>query len=400
MSELETASPPIRLSPEAPVLPVIHSESELHQAITHLKSGIGSIAIDAERASGYKYFQRAYLIQLFRTGSPIALIDPINLDLTPLADLLNQTPWILHAATQDLPCLNELGLYPPELFDTELAAKLAGLPKVGLASLTENLLEISLAKEHSAVNWSIRPLESDWLNYAALDVELLPALKIELESLLAKQNRTQWAEQEFANLKNFKPNPPRSEQWRRTSGMHELPSRRQKAVVKELWQVRDTLARELDLAPGRLINDRALIAIAKISDKSVTHDQIRKLIRGPALDYLSIWISAINTAKELPDSSLPKAAKREDSIPNPKSWEELNSDAFDRWNKYRPATNALASDLSLSPEVLISPDALRRFCWEGQIGLTQEEINQRLLSLGVRDWAASIISSKFAEINL
>lgn len=400
MSEEVEVRPPIREAPITPVLPIISDASALNHAIEQLTLGTGSIAIDAERASGYKYFQRAYLIQLYRLGAPIVLIDPIDLDLTVLQNLLNQTPWILHAATQDLPCLNELGLYPPELFDTELAAKLAGLPKVGLATLTETLLEVSLAKEHSAVNWSIRPLQQDWLNYAALDVELLPELKFKLELLLQEQDRLSWANQEFELLKNFKPNASRPDQWRRTSGMHELPSRRQKAVVRELWLKRDELAQQLDLSPGRLINDRVLVALAKSAAKPVTKEQIRKSMRGVALDYLDIWLNAILTAQQLSEAELPKAARREEAIPNPKSWEEMNPAAFSRWSKYRPAATELASELGIAPEVLVSPDSLRRYCWDENEPKLESKIEQRLLGLGVRSWAAKLLAPKFVSTNL
>ncbi len=400
MSDEVEVRPPIREAPITPVLPLISDASALNHAIEQLDFGTGSIAIDAERASGYKYFQRAYLIQLYRLGAPIVLIDPIDLDLTALQNLLNQTPWILHAATQDLPCLNELGLYPPELFDTELAAKLAGLPKVGLAALTETLLEVSLAKEHSAVNWSIRPLQQDWLNYAALDVELLPELKSKLEELLQEQDRLDWANQEFELLKNFKPNTVRIDQWRRTSGMHELPNRRQKAVVRELWLKRDELAQQLDISPGRLINDRVLVALAKAAGKPVTKEQIKKSMRGAALDYLDTWLNAILTAQQLSEAELPKAARREEAIPNPKSWDEINPAAFTRWSKYRPAATELAGELGIAPEVLVSPDSLRRYCWDENEPKIQSEIEQRLLSLGVRSWAAKLLAPKFVLANL
>jgi ribonuclease D len=400
VSEEVEVRPPVRDVPITPVLPIVSDAAELNHAIEQLMLGTGSIAIDAERASGYKYFQRAYLIQLYRVGAPIVLIDPIDLDLTVVQNLLNQTPWILHAATQDLPCLNELGLYPPELFDTELAAKLAGLPRVGLATLTETLLEVSLAKEHSAVNWSIRPLQQDWLNYAALDVELLPALKSKLEELLKEQDRLSWANQEFELLKNFKPNAIRSDQWRRTSGMHELPNKRQKAVVRELWLKRDELAQQLDISPGRLINDRVLVALAKAAVKPVTTEQIRKSIRGIALDYLDIWLNAILMAQQLSEAELPKAARRDEAIPNPKSWEEINPAAFSRWSKYRPAATELASELGIAPEVLVSPDSLRRYCWDENEPKTESEIEQRLFDLGVRGWAAQLLALKFVSTNL
>ena len=398
MLEPEDSSPPIRRTPLVPVTAVINDPTELKKAVDQLAAGVGDIAIDAERASGYRYFQRAYLIQIYRTGSPIVLIDPIDLDLTSLRDFLVEIPWILHAATQDLPCLNELGLYPAELFDTELAAKLLGFPRVGLAALTESLLEVSLAKEHSAVNWSIRPLQPDWLSYAALDVELLPSLKDLLTEQLKQTDRLRWAEQEFATLKTFKPNGPRVDQWRRTSGMHELPHRRQKAIVKELWTVRDEIAKQLDLSPGRLLNDRVIIAITKLAQqKPITPEQVKKLLRGPAQDYLPQWLQAIATAQSLAEAELPRSSKRDDAIPNPKAWEEVKPTAAARWGKHRPAATELAAELEIAPEVLISPDILKKFCWEDDAPTKHTEILQRLLELGSREWAAALIAEKFAE---
>lgn len=399
--EMQIDRPPLRSVPINPVLPVVNDVEQLSNAISELSQGVGSIAVDAERASGYRYLQRAYLIQLFRTGAPIVLIDPIDLDLTELQLFLNQQPWILHAATQDLPCLNELGLYPPQLFDTELAAKLLGMPKVGLATLTETLLNVSLAKEHSAVNWSIRPLQTDWLNYAALDVELLPELKTKLEQELTTTERITWATQEFEKLKNFKPNPPRADQWRRTSGMHELPSRRQKAIVEQLWLARDSVASKIDIAPGRLINDRILIAIAKSAvGRPVDLDQIKKYVRGPALEYAELWLNAVTTAINLDESALPRSVKREDIIPNPRSWEDLNPAAHQRWAKYRSAANEVAAELGISPEVLISPDSLKKYCWDDLELTAESEIELKLLELGNRGWSAKILASKFAELNL
>ena len=108
--------------------------------------------------------------------------------------------WILHAASQDLPCLSELGMWPDRLFDTELAARLAGLPRVGLAAVIEQLLGFGLAKEHSAADWSTRPLPEPWLRYAALDVEVLTELREELIELLEADGKLEFAEQEFAAI--------------------------------------------------------------------------------------------------------------------------------------------------------------------------------------------------------
>ena len=167
-----------------------------------LAAGTGPVAVDAERASGFRYSQRAYLVQLRRAGAGTVLIDPIPLssDLHELDPVLTGPEWVLHAASQDLPCLAEVGLAPTSLFDTELAGRLAGLPRVGLGPLVEQLLGLSLEKGHGAADWSRRPLPDDWLVYAALDVEVLAELRDVLAALLAEQGvfltDSEWVEDE------------------------------------------------------------------------------------------------------------------------------------------------------------------------------------------------------------
>src|SRR4030095_12945005 len=118
----------------------------------------------------------------------------------PLATALAEGEWVLHAASQDLACLAELGMKPRRLFDTELAARLAGFERVGLAALTEQLLGFTLEKHHSAADWSTRPLPQAWLSYAALDVELLVELRDALAAELIAQGKDEWAAEEFAAL--------------------------------------------------------------------------------------------------------------------------------------------------------------------------------------------------------
>src|SRR5581483_7253018 len=151
---------------------VVSTRSALDQAIAALAAGSGPLAVDAERASGYRYSQRAYLIQLRRHGSGNVLIDPLpfgdvpNDVLAPITTAIAGEEWILHAASQDLPCLTELGMRPSRLFDTELAGRLLNYPRVGLAVMVEELLGFSMLKEHSAVDWSRRPMPEAWLIYA------------------------------------------------------------------------------------------------------------------------------------------------------------------------------------------------------------------------------------------
>src|SRR4051794_1460131 len=174
--ELRDGLPPLTETPPA-----------LAEACAALAAASGPVAIDAERASGYRYSNRAYLIQLRREGAGTWLVDPIPLTtLAPLQEALAGSEWILHAATQDLPCLREVGLAPTSLFDTELAGRLLGYPRVGLATLVETVLGQRMRKEHSAADWSTRPLPTAWLDYAALDVEVLLELREHMIAELEK----------------------------------------------------------------------------------------------------------------------------------------------------------------------------------------------------------------------
>ena len=180
-------------------LDVIETVEDYRAAVAAIAAGTGPVAIDAERASGFRYSQRAYLIQVFRRGAGVFLFDPpaIGIPFTELADAIGDEEWILHAASQDLACLREVGLDPARIFDTELGARLAGLPRVGLGAVVEELLGIHLAKEHSAADWSTRPLPQSWLVYAALDVELLPELRDKVADLLENAGKREIARQEF-----------------------------------------------------------------------------------------------------------------------------------------------------------------------------------------------------------
>lgn len=177
--------------------PVVEDSEALKKSIAEIAQGRGPIAIDAERASGFRYSARAYLIQIFRRGGGLHLIDPIAINadkssaaaIAALNELIASEEVVIHASTQDLPCLREFGINPQRLFDTELGARIAGCPRVGLGSLCESLLEVSLAKEHSAVDWSIRPLQQEWLDYAALDVEVLIDLRDRVAELLSAQGK-------------------------------------------------------------------------------------------------------------------------------------------------------------------------------------------------------------------
>lgn len=384
--------------PERPLLTlrdglpaVVTTEAGLADVCARLAAGEGPVAIDAERASGYRYSSRAYLIQLRREGSGTFLVDPIEFSsLGGLQDVLAETEWILHAATQDLPCLAEVGLRPSALFDTELAGRLLGYPRVGLATLVETLLGVRLAKEHSAVDWSTRPLPEPWLEYAALDVELLVELRAALGAELTEAGKDDWARQEFEYLRGFE-QPARVEAWRRTSGVHRVRGRRSLGAVRALWEVRDEIAEQRDVTPGRIIPDAAIIAAAQAMPSDRGALLATKGFHGRGAErYAARWVAALREAAEMPEQDLPTRSPRGDGPPLPRAWAEKDPVAARRLARARHDLATLAEKHGLPVENLLTPDFLRRTLWSpprtrDEVALTAAVADQ-LAGYGARPW--------------
>jgi ribonuclease D len=376
------------------------TERDLRRAAEALAAGTGPVAIDAERASGYRYGQRAYLIQLRREGAGTWLIDPIACpDLSPIGEVLSDVEWILHAATQDLPCLAEVGMRPSRLFDTELGGRLVGLPRVGLAAVVEHYLGLTLAKEHSAVDWSTRPLPEPWLRYAALDVEVLVQVRDLMADDLAAQDKLPWAEQEFDALTRFTGPPVRLEPWRRTSGLHKVRNRRGAAVVRELWRTRDAIASENDIAPGRILPDAALVDLALRSPKTeadVSQNAAGRVSR-TVRRYQAEWLAALDRAREMPEADLPALTVRSDGPPPARAWADRDPVAAGRLVQARAALGEYAEAHRIPVENLLSPDFLRRMLWTPPVETTLESISAALLRLGARQWQIDIAGPVIEE---
>ena len=380
------------LAPRSGLPELIVDSFGFQRALEQLKKGEGPLAVDAERASGYRYSQRAYLIQIFRRGGGLHLIDPIAVNDPELWHQMDLTfkdcEWIIHASTQDLPCLRELGIDPLHLFDTELGGRIAGCERVGLGPLCESLLDIQLAKEHSAVDWSIRPLHSDWLTYAALDVDVLVDLRDAVENLLRESGKLEWALQDFAQiLKNPAP-APRTDPWRRTSGMHKVRDRMTLAIIKTLWQARDTYAREVDIAPGRVFNDEVLVEIATKRPTNV--DEFSKIIkrrtRTPQAPTTE-WFVLLQETLKLPDTELPILRVPSAGLPPIKLWRERNSLGHARLTHARAAVIERAAELDIPVENLISPEAIRQLVWKNPPASEIESYIEDLLEAnGARGW--------------
>lgn len=383
-----TGAPVPLLEPREGIPPVVVDEAALAGVIAAFAAGSGPVAVDAERASGYRYGQRAYLVQLRREGAGTALIDPVACpDLSGLGEALAGVEWVLHAATQDLPCLREIGMTPSSLFDTELAGRLAGFPRVGLGAMVEGVLGFVLEKGHSAVDWSTRPLPEPWLRYAALDVELLVDLRDALEKELDRQGKLEWARQEFDAIAAAPPAEPRKDPWRRTSGMHKVRRRRQLAVVRELWQTRDLIAQKRDVSPGKVLSDAAIVEAALALPANV-HALAGLNGYGHRMGrrQLEQWQAAVDRAKALPDAALPQPGQPVTGPPPPRAWADKDPAAAARLSAARAAVSALAEQLTMPQENLIAPDTVRRLCWEPPQVVDAETVGAALVGYGARPW--------------
>ncbi|WP_419719792.1 HRDC domain-containing protein [Micrococcus terreus] len=367
---------------------------ELDRCAELLAHGTGPVAIDAERASGFRYGQRAFLVQIKREGAGIWLIDPEEFeDLTVIQEALSGVEWILHAATQDLPCLSELGLWPDRLFDTELAGRIAGLPRVGLAAMLESLLGVTLAKEHSAADWSKRPLPQDWLTYAALDVELLVELREAIIGLLEEQGKMDWAQEEFEAVRTAPLPGPRQDPWRRTSGMHKLRRPQQLAVVRELWNAREKLAQSRDTAPGRLIPDSAIVAAAAAQPQTVPDLLKTQGFHGRAAGREAPrWLRAIKDGQQAArePGGLPALHLPQDGPPPPRAWKDRDPLADRRLKTAKAWIGRRADELTIPTENLLTPDTLRRVCWRPPSPIDPDTVAAALTALGARPWQVRI----------
>ena len=406
MSEEVVATP--LLQPAAGTPQVIDTEAAFKEALADLSQGSGPFAVDAERASGFRYSARAYLIQIKRKDGGLHLIDPIPFGpghqlFADLNGLLNTDEVILHASTQDLPCLREVGINPIRLFDTELAGRIAGLPRVGLGPLLESLMGVLLAKEHSAADWSARPLPQEWLTYAALDVELLVELRDRMYSILEESKKLPWALEEFASILKAPPAPPRVDPWRRTSGMHKIKRRDQLAVIKTLWMARDEVAARQDIAPGKLLNDSAIVelAIAVPTNKKEFEKILRPLgLRARWMENLQLWLDSIATAVSMPEEQWPAMRTNADTLPPIKLWRDKFPEKFAPLSHARAAIELIAQENQIPVENLITPEHVRRICWKPPDGATTtlsiSEVEKGLSELSARQWQIDLVAPALA----
>lgn len=382
------------LQPRDGVPPLLSTPGEFAAAADLLSSGTGPFAIDTERASGFRYDDRAFLIQIRRRGSGTLLFDPEQFrpELTQaLKPVLNGQEWIIHAASTDLPSLAWLDLHPGMLFDTELAGRLAGFDHVNLAAMVEEIFDLHLLKGHGAEDWSTRPLPTSWLNYAALDVEMLLELADVMAELLDNQGKLSWAEQEFEHIvEQFASvTEPDSPSWRDLKGLSTLKRSDQLVVARELWLERDTFAASRDLAPGKVLSNKVIVEIARSMPRKPQDLARVKGFPGRSQGATNRWFRIIVRALKTPKRNWPKPAKREEGIPNRRFWSSYYPEEYEILQDIRALIDDLGADINVPGENILQPSTLRAVVWmvthTGEIH-NAETLNAVLKDYGAREW--------------
>lgn len=388
---------------------IVTSKEQLQTVCAQLSSGTSPVAIDTERANGFKYGNSAYLIQIKSPETGIVLLDPIPFgvpaDFNCVGQALAHREWILHAAVQDLPCLVEAGMVPTKLFDTELAGRLLNIPKVGLASQMEREFQVRLLKEHSAANWSARPLSDEMINYAALDVEFLIPLRDKMAAHLEACNKLEWALQEFEHLVAHATDTPapKVDPWQHTSGIHKVKSRGQLSVVKHLWQAREDVAKKLNRPPFRVLPDAAIIACALRVDKQTNYWPGLEDLRGikdfqlrTAKRFESRWLNAL--AKSKNRALWPKHHNSGlANINNPNTWKRNHETAYNRWKDVQAVQTQLALYYDLPPENLLTPAILRPLAWDPPQLVSVHTVAKYLTQAGARPWQVELTAPHLAR---
>lgn len=357
------------------------------------------VAFDTERASGIRYLDKAYLIQAKGQSAPLVLLDPLVLDdLSDFSEACKNSTWVLHAAKEDLECMEWAGLQAPRLFDTQIAAKLLGYEHVGLGAVTEEVLGVKLAKNHTRENWSLRPLKQSWLDYAALDVEYLVELALALKERLEAAGRLAWAEQEFSYTLAHYRRQTHPEPWRQVKGAGKARSPRQLGLLRELYSQRDEIARERDVAPHRVLPNRDLVDLVLQTPRSY-----QELLRRPFMKrrqlrrYARRWWQAIKKVRDLGKDQLPgrEPPRKLHEISSLATWEKIDPARAELYRLLKEDVSTWAQEKKIWAELALSPSAIRRVAAYWEPG---KDLQNLLKTAQARDWQLAHFQPRFEQL--
>ena len=229
------------------------------------------IGLDTESNGFHAYYEKVCLLQISTEQADWA-IDTLALGVAPLLPLLAERAreCVLHAAEYDVLCMKrDYGFSFGRIFDTHAAAKTLGIEKVGLHDLLADQLGVQLAVDEQRSDWGKRPLSPEQLEYAFADVRHLLLLREKLGEQLVTRGLLAEAEAEFARLIAKEPRPREfdPEGWRRMKAARALDGQG-RAVLRELYLLRDRRARDLNRPAFKVLSDLFLAETARRQPKS------------------------------------------------------------------------------------------------------------------------------------
>jgi ribonuclease D len=334
--------------PSQPRSRLIQDQGEL-EGLFQRFSGEPLLAVDTEAASFHRFHDRIYLLQL-SSRRETAVVDPLAISsLQPLGNALADpgVEIVFHDADYDLRLLGaEYGFRATNLFDTRIAAQLLNEPGVGLAALLEKYLNVRLDKRFQRADWSARPLSPEMLEYAAADTHHLPALRDILRERLRERGRLAWAEEEFALATEVRRSPadPEDPAYLRMKGAKALRGRAL-AVLRELYEWRDQLARRTDRAAFRILNNEPMMFMAKSPPQDMAELKAVRGIGGEQAERRGReLLAAIQRGLTIPESELPRI-ERPPRRPPDAAYEA-------RLERLKSGRNNLAIQYDIAPGVL------------------------------------------------
>jgi ribonuclease D len=303
------------------------------------------IAIDTEADSLHCYREKLCLLQISVRGSDF-IVDPLaNVDLSALRDALAEKEIVLHGADYDLRLLRRnMGFVPKQIFDTVIAARLIGVREFSLASLVKQYFEIELAKGSQKANWAQRPLSAKMVEYALNDTRYLLPLAERLEDELESRDRMEWFRQSCQRALDFSAVDRErdvDEAWR-ISGAGALRGRAS-AILRELWNWRESEAEAADRPPFHILQNRELLksaerfAAGETADYKHFSDRRRRAFR-----------DAAERGLQLAEKDWPMRPKRTGTRPS--------AEVIKRIEKLRHNRDQAAKELHIEPS-FIAPRA-------------------------------------------
>lgn len=309
------------------------------------------IAVDTESDSLYSYFEKVCLIQ-FSTIRVDYLVDPLSVDVSALAPLFANSAIqkVFHAAEYDLLSLKrDYDFTFANLFDTMLAARILGWSRYGLGPILEEYFRVKLDKRFQRHNWGQRPLNQQALDYARLDTHYLLQLRQIQLNELTRQDRLQEAFESFERQTHVQPSPKvfEPDDFWRIKGSKDLDPQQQ-AILRELFIVRDKIARKLDRPPFKVMDDTALVRLAK--EQPRTDEELQKVKGlGPKL----LQHNAQHILKAIQEGLVSAPPQYQ-----PNHHHRPDEDTLTRYEALRQWRNSLATERGVEPDVIIGNNTL------------------------------------------